>query len=131
MYIPDGFHTVNPYILARDAEKLVSFLRDTFDAQETLRTLRPNGKIANVQIRMGNSTLMISEETASYKSMTSSFYVFVEDVDNSYRKAISNGATSEMKPSDMPYGDRNAGVVDEFGNIWWLAKRLVKEPYKS
>jgi PhnB protein len=65
------------------------------------------------------------------KAMAGAYYVFVDDVDATFAKAISSGAESIFEPTDMPYQDRQAGVSDPFGNIWWVSKRLVDQPYDA
>lgn len=72
---------------------------------------------------------MVSEAPEQYKSMRSSYYLYVEDADIAMEKAIENGAKLEMAVDNMPYGDRQGGVVDPFGNIWWLSQRLESKPY--
>lgn len=129
MYIPDGFNTVTPYLVIREAEKFVAFLLKAFDGVEIGRSLRPDAKIANAQVRIGTSTLMVGEASERYQPMPGSFYLYVEDAEASMKKAIENGATLEMEVGDKPYGDRQGGVIDPFGNIWWISQRLVQKPY--
>ncbi len=93
--------------------------------------MRPDGQIANVQVRLGTSTVMVSEATERYKPMASAFYLYVENADESMIRALANGAELEMEVADMPYGDRQGGVRDQHGNIWWISQRLVQEPYQS
>ncbi|MCP5358871.1 MAG: VOC family protein [Pseudomonadales bacterium] len=129
MYIPDGFNTVTPYLFVSGADTFVEFLKKAFDGEELGRSIRPDGKIANAQVRIGSSTVMVSEAPEQYKSMRSSYYLYVEDADIAMEKAIENGAKLEMAVDNMPYGDRQGGVVDPFGNIWWLSQRLESKPY--
>ena len=129
MYIPDGFTTVTPYFFVHDAERLVEFLKSAFAGEEIGRSLRADGKIANAQVRIGSSTLMISEASARYKPMPASYYLYVEDADASMQIALRHGATLEMEVGDMPYGDRQGGVVDPAGNIWWISQRIEKKAY--
>ena len=129
MYIPPGFNTVTPYFFVADAEAFVRFLVHGLGGTETCRTLRPNGLIANVQVQLGTSTVMISEATERYKPMAAAYYLYVEDADASMRQALIHGATLEMAVDDMPYGDRQGGVRDQYGNIWWISQRTVHEPY--
>lgn len=131
MYIPPDFGTVTPYFFVADAEAFVYFLINGLGGTETLRSLRPDGKIANAQIRLGTSTVMISEFSAKYPPMPGSFYLYVADADQSMQKALTHGATIEMEVQDMPYGDRQGGVRDTHGNIWWISQRLVHAPYSE
>jgi len=129
MYIPDGFGTVTPYFFVDDADGFVEFLKAAFGGQELGRSKRADGKIANSQNLIGTSIVMVSEASEKYKSMRSAYYLYVEDVDASMARAIENGAVLEMKVDDMPYGDRQGGVTDPYGNIWWLSQRLVEKSY--
>jgi len=130
VYIPPGFNTVTPYFFVSDAESFTRFLIDGLAGVETCRTMRADGRIANVQIRLGTSTVMVSEAAGAYRPMASAYYLYVDDAGASMARAIANGATLEMEVSDMPYGDRQGGVKDPHGNIWWISQRLVREPYK-
>lgn len=129
MYIPDGFSTVTPYFFVSGAERFIDFLKAGLGGDELGRSMRPDGKIGNAQVRIGSSTVMVSEAPEQYKSMRSSYYLYVEDADASMKRALENGATLEMDVDDQSYGDRQGGVRDPFGNIWWLSQRLVQEPY--
>ena len=129
MYIPPGFNTVTPYFFVAGAESFVAFLIEGLGGSETCRTMRPDGVIANVQVRLGTSTVMVSEATAGYPAMAGAYYLYVEDADDAMARALEHGATLEMAVGDMPYGDRQGGVRDPHGNIWWLSQRMVHQPY--
>ena len=129
MYIPPGFGTVTPYIFAADAERLVSFLTQGFGGEETCRTMR-NDKIANCQVAIGTTTLMVSHASEQFPASRSSFYLYVEDADASVSRALDAGASLVMKVAEMPYDDRQGGVSDPAGNLWWISQRLVEEPYR-
>ena len=127
-YIPPGFGTVTPYVFARAAERLVGFLIDGLGGIETCRTMR-DGTIANCQVAIGTTTMMVSEATDRFQPSQSSFYLYVENADQSMRRALDAGATLVMEVADMPYDDRQGGVADPAGNIWWISQRLVEQPY--
>jgi PhnB protein len=129
MYIPPGFNTVTPYFLVENADAFVRFLIDGLGGTETCRSMRPNGVIGNVQVQLGTSTVMVSEATEKYRPMAGAYYLYVESADESVARALSHGAVLEMEVSDMPYGDRQGGVKDPFGNIWWISQRTIHEPY--
>ena len=128
MYIPPGFNTVTPYFFAKDAAKLVQFLVEGLGGTEVLRHMRGD-RIANAQVRLGNSTVMVSEESEAFPAMPTSTYLYVADADASMSKALAAGATKIMDVANMPYEDRQGGVKDPCGNIWWLSQRLVAGPY--
>lgn len=129
MYIPPGFNTVTPYFFVQDAESFIAFLVNALAGEETCRTMRADGKVQNVQVRLGTSTVMISEATSRYPQMASAFYLYVADANAAMARALEGGAQLEMPVADMPYGDRQGGVRDKHGNIWWISQRIVEEPY--
>ncbi len=129
MYIPPGFGTVTRYFFVAQAERFVAFLVNGLGGTESCRTLRPDGRIANAQIQLGTSTVMISEASDKYRPMSAAFYLYVEDANASMVRALRHGATLEMEVGDMPYGDRQGGVRDTHGNIWWISQRTVHAPY--
>lgn len=126
---PRWIHYVTPYFFVRDAERLVEVLRSAFAGEEIGRSVRDDGKIANAQLRIGSSTLMIGEASARYKPMPGSYYLYVEDAEASMQRALRHSATLEMEVGDMPYGDRQGGVADPVGNIWWISRRIENKPY--
>ena len=93
------------------------------------RHTAPDGSIANAQIRFGDTTIMVSEASDHYPPSRAAFYHYVEDADAAMARALDAGATLEMETADMPYGDRQGGLVDPQGNIWWLSQRLTNRPY--
>lgn len=131
MYIPPGFGTITPYFFVNDAERFVAFLVSAFDGTEALRSMRPDGRIANAQVRIGTSTIMVSEATGRYPPMPAAYYLYVEDADAAMAQAIAAGGTQEMAVGDMPYGDRQGGIRDPHGNLWWISQRLVRAPYSA
>jgi len=131
MYIPPGFGTVTPYFFVADAERFVAFLVAGLGGKEVLRSLRADGRIGNAQIVLGTSTVMVSEASERYPPMPASYYLYVADADAAMRSARAAGAALEMEVADRPYGDRQGGVRDPAGNIWWISQRLVHEPYSA
>jgi len=130
-YIPPGFGAVTPYFFVDDAPRFVAFLIDGLGGQEVLRSLRPDGKVANVQVALHGSTVMVSEASLAYPAMRSSYYLYVADAQATMRSALAHGASLEMEVADMPYGDRQGGVRDAHGNLWWISQRTVHAPYTA
>jgi PhnB protein len=123
--VPDGYHTVTPYLLVQDAEKLIDFVIKVFDAKETVRMSMPNGTIGHAEVRLGDSVIMLSEaQGGEYKPMPTGIYLYVENCDAIYKLALEAGATSIMQPTDQFYGDRSAGIKDHFGNHWYIATHI-------
>ncbi|MBV8534186.1 MAG: VOC family protein [Alphaproteobacteria bacterium] len=129
MHIPPGFAAVTPYIFVDDAKRYLDFLQRAFGAEERGRSLRPDGKVANAQMAFGSATVMVSESQAEFPAGRSAFYLYVADADASMARAIAAGAKNIMDVADMPYGDRQGGVRDSAGNIWWISQRLSAGPY--
>jgi PhnB protein len=119
--IPEGYHTVTPYLIIGGANKVIEFLKRTFDAKELERMETPDGRVMHAEIIVGDSRIMVGEPGGNYQAMPAGLYVYVSDVDAVYRKAIEAGGTSLSEPADQFYGDRNGGVKDPAGNIWWIA----------
>src|SRR5262245_10222603 len=113
-FTPEGWHTVTPRIVAHDAKQLVGFLEQVFGASGEYQQDRPS------VIWIGDSIIMISD--AGIRSpMTAFLYVYVNDTDATYRRAMDAGARSLEEPSDTPYGDRRCMVEDNWGNTWQIA----------
>ncbi len=106
MYIPPGFGTVTPYFFVANAERLVAFMVDELGGKEVLRSIRPDGRIANAQVALGTSTVMVSESSPKYPPMPASYCLYVDDANATTSSAVANGATVEMEVAAMPYGDR-------------------------
>jgi PhnB protein len=119
--IPDGYHSVTPYLVVQGVATLLDFLNQVFDAQELHRMPRPDGTIMHAEVRIGDSVVMMGEPMGEFTPMPGSIYVYVNDADAVYKRALQAGATSLMEPADQFYGDRSAGVKDPVGNQWWIA----------
>jgi PhnB protein len=122
---PKGFHTVNPYITADGADKVVTFLQKAFGAEIDHEPMkRPDGKLMHATLRVGDSMVMIAEASERAKAMPASLYLYLPDVDAAYQRAMKAGANSIMEPADQFYGDRSGGVIDPAGNHWYLATHI-------
>jgi uncharacterized glyoxalase superfamily protein PhnB len=122
--IPSGYHTVTPYMRVTGAAELIEFLQRAFGAQENHRSLAPDGSIMHADITIGDSHVMLTEGMENFPPLPGSNFLYVADVDATYRSALDAGATSMMEPSDQFYGDRTAGVRDPFGNEWWIGTHI-------
>lgn len=120
--IPDDYHTVTPYLTVRGAAKVIDFLKQAFGAEPTLEPVkRPDGKIMHAEVKIGDSRIMIAEESEMAKATPSSLYLYVPNVDSAYQQAIKAGGKTTMEPMDMFYGDRSGCVKDPSGNSWTIA----------
>src|SRR5258708_19773900 len=111
--VPDGYHTVTPYLTVRGAPKVIEFLQQAFGAKISHEpTKRPDGSIMHAQVTIGDSPVMIADESEMAKATTSSLYLYVPNMDTVNHRAIKSGGNSIMEPADMFYGDRSAPVKD-------------------
>jgi len=119
--IPDGYHTITPYLCIQSAAKLIDFLKQVFDATVIERMENADGTVKHAELRIGDSMMMIAETSEKSKPMPGAFYLYLTDADAIYKRALEAGATSLMEPQDTFYGNRESGVKDQFGNSWWIA----------
>lgn len=122
--IPEGYPRVIPYLIISDVDKMMTFLKEVFNAEVIERMALPDGSVNHGEVRIGDSVIMMGKSSENYPPQTSTVYIYVEDVDSVYKKAISIGANSIMEPTDMFYGDRNAGFADPQGINWWAAAHI-------
>ena len=120
-HVPEGLGTVTTYLHPRGAPALIEFLKRAFAADEMVVHREPEGTIVHAKIRVGGSVIEMGEAHDPWLPMPTMFYVYVDDVDAWYRRALDAGATSMEPPALQPYGDRRAAVRDAFGNHWYLA----------
>ncbi|MBT8471705.1 MAG: VOC family protein [Marinicaulis sp.] len=129
MYIPDGMAQVAPYIFAKNADAYMDHIIAALGGVEAGRSKMPNGKLANGQVRFGDASIMISECDGRFTASQCAMYLYVEDADAAMAQAIEHGMEKIMDVADQDYGDRQGGVKDKVGNIWWISQRLVDAPY--
>ncbi|MGV0029027.1 VOC family protein [Phormidesmis priestleyi] len=120
-FIPDGFHTVTPYLTVQGANQLLEFVKTAFDAEEVLCMKQPDGMIGRAAVRIGDSLVELAEAKADWAPMPGAIHLYVSDTDAVYQRALQAGATSLQAPQDMYYGERGAAVKDPVGNHWYIA----------
>jgi len=120
-HVPEGLGSVTPYLHPRGAPALIDFLKRAFAAEEMAVHRAPEGTIVHAKIRVGGSVIEMGEAHDEWGPMPTMFYLYVDDVDAWYRRAVAAGATSMETPTLQPYGERRAAVRDAFGNQWYLA----------
>jgi PhnB protein len=127
--IPDGYHTVTPYLALRDAARAIEFYQKVFGAKEELRIPGPGGKIGHAEIVIGDSHIMLADEhperghlgPQSRGGSTVSIMLYLENVDEVVERAVAAGAKLLMPVADQFYGDRMGGLEDPFGQVWYVA----------
>jgi PhnB protein len=129
--IPEGYHSVTPYLIVDEAAEAIRWYGEAFGA-ETVMTLPMGDKIGHAEIRVGDSTIMLSDEWPEMDMLgpkarggaTSSLMVYVEDVDRQFAKALAAGAQEERPVEDQFYGDRSGTLLDPFGHRWTIATHV-------
>ena len=124
--VPDGYHTVTPYLIVKDAAAAIEFYKRAFGATELFRLADPSGKVGHAEIKVGDSIIMLADEfpemgivgPQSPRSTGVSILLYVEDVDARFRQAIAAGATELRPVKDQFYGDRTGTLADPFGHVW-------------
>ena len=122
--VPDGYHTVTPYLTVKGANSLIDFIKRVFGGEETFRM--GGDTVRHAEMRIGDSMLMLGE--APDEPVPGMLHLYMPDADAVYKRALAAGATSLREPTDMFYGDRTAGVKDAFGNQWWIATHIEDVP---
>ena len=122
--VPEGMHTVTPFLVVDGANELIRFIEQSFDGKVTSIMKTKDGKVMHAGVQIGDSALMLSDATGQYPAGASRLYLYVDNVDDTYNKAIRAKGTSLREPTDEFYGDRSSGVKDAWGNEWWIATHV-------
>ncbi|MDP1665605.1 MAG: VOC family protein [Methylobacter sp.] len=127
--IPDGYHSITPYLMVKGASEAIEFYKRAFGATEIFRLSHPNGQIGHAEIKIGDSSVMLADpcEQGAFRTPQSlggssvALHVYVQDVDAQFAQAVSAGAKAVKPVFDQFYGDRTGTLQDPFGHIWFLA----------
>jgi PhnB protein len=130
--IPAGYHTLTPHLVCRGAAEAIAFYIKAFGASEKIRMDRPDGRIMHAELAIGDSIVMLGDEVPEMGATApptiggtaSGLLVYVKDVDQAFTRAVGAGATADMPPQDMFWGDRFARLTDPFGHRWSLATHI-------
>ncbi len=130
--IPKGLHTVTPSLIVAGAAKAIDFYKKALGAEELMRFPGPDGKIMHAEIRIGDSVIMLGDEMPdqgakgpkAYGGTSVSFFVYGENVDAAWKRAVDAGAKPVMPLADQFWGDRTGCIEDPFGHNWWLAQHI-------
>ncbi len=129
--IPDGFHTITPYLIVKGAAEAIEFYKKALNAKEMMRMADPNGKVQHAEIRIGESIIMLADEFPEMDAVSPStlggspvsLHLYVEDVDAMAEQAVKAGVKMIKPVADQFYGDRSCYFADPFGHKWGLATR--------
>lgn len=127
--VPEGFHTVTPYLVVGDAAGAIEFYKEVFGATELFRQADADGRVRHAEVVIGDSPVMLTDEAPEFgmsgpRAMGGSpvsIFLYVEDADELFNRAIAAGAEEVEPVRDQPEGDRRGGVKDPFGYVWWIA----------
>ncbi len=133
--IPDGYHTVTPYLMVKDGAAALDFYRRAFGAKELYRLAMPDGRVGHAELQIGSSRLMLADEMegtpdvlaqspATLGGTTSGFCLYVEDVDGDFERAVAAGGKVKRPVTNQFYGDRTGSLEDPFGHSWTLATHI-------
>jgi PhnB protein len=130
--VPEGYHTVTPYLAVDDATAAIDFYQRAFGAKERGRMAAPDGKIGHAELEIGDALIMLSDPFPQFQARppkeiggtSVGVFLYVDDVDAVYKQAIDAGATSTMEPADQFWGDRFGSVTDPFGHSWQIATHV-------
>ena len=122
--IPDGYHSVTPYLVVNDGDKMLDFLVRGLGGELMGRHDLPDGRLKHAEVRVGDSPVMIGGAGPGQPPMPCTLYLYVRDCDAAYKRALAAGAKSLREPADQFYGDRSGGVVDAEGNQWWFGTHV-------
>jgi PhnB protein len=134
--IPDGYHTVSPYLAVDDAARAIDYYTQAFGAKEVVRMDAPEGKIGHAELENGDSRIMLSDpfpqaSTRPPKELggsTAGVFMYVEDVDAVVKQAVDAGGTISMEVADQFWGDRFGSITDPFGHVWSIATHVEDVP---
>ena len=130
--IPEGYHTLTPYLAVQDAAEAIEFYTRAFGAQEIVRMHGPDGAIGHAELQIGDSKVMLADPFPQSSSRpphelggtSASVFMYVEDVDAVFKQAVDAGATATMEVADQFWGDRFGTVTDPFGHVWSIATHI-------
>ena len=130
--IPQGHHSVQPYLILNRASAAIDFYKEAFGANELFRMPSPDGRIGHAEIQIGDSIIMLADEHPEVDAFSPGHYggspvsllIYTADCDAMYKQALACGAESLREPADQPYGDRMSGVLDPYGYKWYIATHI-------
>lgn len=121
--LPENYQRIMPYLIVKDAAKFIEFMQNVFSAQEQYKQMRDEKHIMHAELSIQGSTIMFCDSTETYHPQNAGLFIYVDNCDETYKKALDNGAESINEPADQSYG-RSAGVKDPFGNTWWVTNPI-------
>ena len=135
-HIPDGYHSVTPYLIVNAGQRALDYYKKAFGASEVFRMDAPGGKIGHAEIQIGTSRVMLSDENPAWgakaptpgASAPVQLMIYVEDVDATFKRALAAGAKETQPIKNQFYGDRSGTLTDPFGHVWTIATHIEDVP---
>ena len=122
-HVRNGYHSVTPYFIVNQADRLIDFVVNCFDARIIDIARKEDGKVKHAEIRIGDSIIEVSEANQKYSPVQLTIHLYLNHVDDVYEKCLKAGAEIIEEPQDHSYGERGAGIRDSHGNQWFIATR--------
>ncbi|GAA2657426.1 VOC family protein [Streptomyces vastus] len=122
--VPEGYTTVTPWIISRDTDRLIAYVKEAFGAEEIARVVGEDGRIGHAEVRIGDSVVMMFDAKPEWPATPGFLRLYVEDADSVHRQAVAAGGTSVTEVTHLFFGDRVGRVRDPLGNLWWIQTRV-------
>ncbi|NGO14343.1 VOC family protein [Streptomyces sp. HC44] len=122
--VPEGYTTVTPWIISRDTDRLIAYVKEAFGAEEIARVVGEDGRIGHAEVRIGDSVVMMFDARPDWPPTPGFLRLYVEDADAVHRQAVAAGGTSVTEVTHLFFGDRVGRVRDPLGNLWWIQTRV-------
>lgn len=122
--IPEGFHTVTPYLTVDDAQSLIDFIQQAFDGKVTYRMNDDQGNVRHAEMKIGDSMIMLGQARDEWNPTKPNLVLYVPDCDALYKRAVAAGGKVIREMATQPYGDRSGGIQDPQGNVWWISTHV-------
>lgn len=123
--VPEGYHTVCPYLVVPDALRILEFMKGAFGAVERDIHRTPEGRVMHAEVQIGDSVVMLGESNEEWGGFKAMIHLYMPDVDEIFQRAVDAGGRVVREVSTQDYGDRSGGVEDPAGNQWWIATRVA------
>jgi uncharacterized glyoxalase superfamily protein PhnB len=121
---PAEYTTITPFLYVSNVSRLLKFLKEAFHAEERMQYFAPDGAIMHAEVKIGDSMIMMAERSVNYPEMPCMLYLYVDDCDEVYDRAVVAGGKGLREPADQFYGDRSGAVTDPCGNQWWISTHI-------
>lgn len=121
---PENYNSVSPYLIVNGANETIEFVKTVFNATEIRRFPSPDGKVMHSEVRIDDTVVMIADSAEGWPAMTAHVHVYVQDVDDTYRRALAAGGESVQEPVKKQDEDKRGGVKDAGGTTWWIATKV-------